>query len=45
MGDISRRTFTKSSCSLADKVYLEGNKPGEGTCVTEEEYEELTKEE
>lgn len=44
-GGYLKDAITKSSCSLADKVYLEGNKPGDGTCVTEEEYEELTKEE
>jgi hypothetical protein len=25
--------MTKSSCTLIDKVYVEGEKPGEGRCV------------
>ena len=29
-------SMTKTSCSLVDKVYVEGDKPGEGKCVDKE---------
>ena len=32
-GGYLQDSMTKSSCSLLDKVYVEGAKPGEGTCV------------
>ena len=33
LGGYLQDSITKSSCSLMDKVYVEGAKPGEGTCV------------
>lgn len=33
LGGYLQDSMTKSSCSLVDKVYVEGAKPGEGTCV------------
>ncbi len=33
LGGYLQDSITKSSCSLVDKVYVEGDKPGEGTCV------------
>lgn len=33
LGGYLQDAMTKSSCSLVDKVYVEGAKPGEGTCV------------
>lgn len=32
-GGYLQDSMTKSSCSLLDKVYVEGAKPGEGSCV------------
>lgn len=32
-GGYLQDSMTKSSCALVDKVYVEGAKPGEGTCV------------
>lgn len=32
-GGYLQDSMTKSSCSLVDKVYVEGAKPGEGMCV------------
>lgn len=32
LGGYLQDSITKSSCGLVDKVYVEGNKPGEGTC-------------
>ena len=32
-GGYLKDAMTKSSCSRVDKVYVEGAKPGEGTCV------------
>lgn len=32
-GGYLQDSMTKSSCSLFDKVYVEGAKPGEGSCV------------
>lgn len=32
-GGYLQDSMTKSSCSIMDKVYVEGEKPGEGTCV------------
>lgn len=43
-GGFLKDTITKTSCDLVDKVYVEGNKPGEAQCLTKKEYEELTKE-
>lgn len=34
-GGYLKDAITKSSCSLVDKVYIEGEKPGEGSCGTE----------
>lgn len=33
LGGYLQDSMTKSSCSLVDKVYVEGSKPGQGTCV------------
>lgn len=33
LGGYLQDSVTKSSCSLIDKVYVEGAKPGEGQCV------------
>ena len=33
LGGYLQDSVTKSSCALIDKVYVEGAKPGEGTCV------------
>lgn len=33
LGGYLQDSMTKSSCSLVDKVYVEGEKPGEGRCV------------
>lgn len=33
LGGYLQDSMTKSSCSLVGKVYVEGAKPGEGTCV------------
>lgn len=33
LGGYLQDSITKSSCELMDKVYVEGAKPGEGTCV------------
>ena len=33
LGGYLQDSMTKSSCSLLDKVYVEGAKPGEGQCV------------
>ena len=33
LGGYLQDSMTKSSCNLVDKVYVEGSKPGEGTCV------------
>ena len=32
-GGYLKESITKTSCSLVDKVYQEGSKPGEATCV------------
>jgi len=32
LGGYLKDSMTKSSCALIDKVYVEGSKPGEGTC-------------
>lgn len=33
LGGYLQDSMTKSSCQLVGKVYVEGSKPGEGTCV------------
>jgi len=33
LGGYLQDSITKTSCSLIDKVYVEGSKPGEGQCV------------
>lgn len=33
LGGYLQDSMTKSSCALIDKVYVEGSKPGEGSCV------------
>ena len=32
LGGYLQDSMTKSSCKLIDKEYVEGSKPGEGTC-------------
>ena len=32
LGGYLQDSMTKSSCKLVDKEYVEGNKPGEGSC-------------
>ena len=32
LGGYLKDSVTKSSCSMMDKTYVEGAKPGEGTC-------------
>ena len=31
-GGYLQDAMTKASCNIVDKVYVEGEKPGEGTC-------------
>lgn len=33
LGGYLQDSMTKSSCALVDKVYVEGSKPGQGSCV------------
>lgn len=35
-GGYLKDSITKTSCSLVDKEYVEGNKPGEAYCMDEE---------
>lgn len=35
-GGFLKDSITKTSCSLVDKEYKEGDKPGEATCVSKE---------
>ena len=35
LGGYLKDAVTKMSCSISDKEYVEGNKPGEGKCVEE----------
>lgn len=32
LGGFVKDSITKTSCSLVDKEYVEGKKPGQGTC-------------
>ncbi len=41
-GGYLKDSITKTSCSMVDKVYEEGKKPGEGKCV-DKVAEELLK--
>jgi Flp pilus assembly pilin Flp len=36
-GGYLKDAITKTSCSLAEEVYVEGKKPGEATCQKEKE--------
>ena len=36
LGGYLTDAMTKTSCSLVDKVYVEGESPGEGKCVAKE---------
>lgn len=36
LGGYLQDSVTKSSCNLIDKVYVSGEKPGEGYCVESE---------
>lgn len=36
-GGYLKDSITKTSCSLVDQVYQEGETPGEGTCVNKED--------
>jgi len=33
LGGYLQDSITKSSCELMDKVYVEGSKPGAGSCI------------
>ena len=33
LGGYIKDATTKTSCNLVDKVYVEGDKPGDATCV------------
>ncbi len=33
LGGYLQDAMTKSACSWTDKIYVEGNKPGDGKCV------------
>ncbi|MDD4109637.1 MAG: hypothetical protein PHH93_13055 [Prolixibacteraceae bacterium] len=33
LGGYLQDSMTKSSCPLSNKIYVEGEKPGEGRCV------------
>ena len=35
-GGYLKDSITKSSCSLVGQVYEEGNKPGEGKCISKD---------
>lgn len=35
LGGYLQDSMTKSSCTLVDKIYVEGAKPGEGKCEDE----------
>ena len=35
LGGYLQDSMTKSACSLVDKVYVEGERPGEGKCLDE----------
>lgn len=37
-GGYLKDAITKSSCSLVDKVYIEGSSAGEGKCGTENDF-------
>ncbi|MBQ9834671.1 MAG: hypothetical protein IJO33_05750 [Bacilli bacterium] len=39
-GGFLKDSITKTSCSLVDKEYKEGDKPGEATCVSKEFFNE-----
>ncbi len=34
-GGYLQDAMTKASCSFLDKIYVEGEKPGEGECIAE----------
>lgn len=36
-GGYLKDSITKTSCSLVDQVFVEGDKPGEGYCQNKEE--------
>lgn len=37
-GGYLKDTIVKTSCELVGNVYVEGDKPGNAECLTEEEY-------
>jgi Flp pilus assembly pilin Flp len=37
-GGYLKDAITKSSCSLVDKVYIEGKNPGDGQCGTNNDF-------
>lgn len=39
-GGYLKDSVTKTSCSLVDQEYQEGEKPGEGKCVEKEQQKE-----
>lgn len=36
-GGYLKDSITKTSCSLVDQMYVEGDKPGEGSCASKAE--------
>jgi len=36
-GGYLKDSITKTSCSLVDQIYVEGDKPGEGSCKDKED--------
>lgn len=43
-GGFLKDSMTKTTCSISEQVYVEGDKPGEAKCVSKEEYELMKKE-
>lgn len=37
-GGYLKDAITKSSCSLVEKLYIEGSSPGQGKCGTENDF-------
>ncbi len=43
-GGYLKDTMVKTSCELVNNIYVEGAKPGEAECMSQEEYDLLHKE-
>ena len=43
-GGYLKDTITKTSCEMMGKEYVEGDKPGDATCMSEKELEKMMKE-